>query len=401
MRLLLCLGLALAVVGCAPPALTELPPEEPLPETEQLLIVYALGDRELSPHLRRSRDLLLTGGEVPPGLEILLFSEIDGERELWGRSQKSRTALTTEEIGLPEAPGSSEETLKSLLSYARGIYPEAETHLLISGSSGFDENLSVAGTDSGVLEVGEVARAALGPGDPWLTSIVLESSYGGSMSVLFELRQSARYLLSSPGPVELDGLSVGELFRRLNNGEGVEYSLMKALEKSHELIPGASFALFDLSLVDEVSAALEEALLLLEGELIDGAGDRVTLRDLLFEPTPYDRSTGPFFLSLSALAAKLAAHYPGLPVDSFQEEAERLLLESWSQNDKSVSPVLYFVSLDEEGAAAGHAGCYLPERPGGGAVTFARSTVWAPRLIEKRGILYLLWYDLLPPGGAS
>ncbi|MFP4302552.1 MAG: hypothetical protein ACLFPW_10430 [Spirochaetaceae bacterium] len=401
MRLVPCLLLSIGLIGCAPPSLTELPLEPPPPETEDLLIVYALGDDELSPHLHHSTELFLSAGELPAGVELLLFREIDGDRQLWSRSQRSERELSSEEVGLSPSAGGEEETLRSFLSFARQSYPEAAAHLLVSGSSGFDEELSVARTDSGGLEIGELARAAGGMEEPWLTSISLESSYGASMSVLYELRRSARYLLASPGPVELRGLSVENFFAHLEGGESVESSLLRSLEESHRAIPAASFALFDLSRVEKLAGALEETLLPLEEELIGVTTERVELRELLFEQNPYDRGAGPLFLPVSTLAAKLAAHAPELPTQLIQEEVQRLPVESWSEEGGPVSPTLYFVSLDEEGTPAGHAGCFLPERPGGEAVAFARSTVWAPRLIEGRGILYFLWYDLLPPGGAS
>lgn len=390
-------------IGCNEAGLTELPTEKASPETDRALIVYALGDGTLSTHLERSLDRFLAPEELPPGFELLLFAEIEGERQIYRRSGRSTVFLSPEEILIPQGSGTEGETLAAFLTYSRERYPEAASHLLISGSSVFDDELGVAKTVSGVLEVAEVARAAGGEEEPWLTSICLESSFGGSMSVLYELQESARYLVASPGPVELNGLSVDALFDSLENGEPTERALLRALRESHELIPGASFALYDLSRVEDVAAALEGVLLPLDERLRGSTEKRLTLRELFFDPSPYDRSFGPFFLPLWRLSAAVCEEVPALTVEveGLQSAVSGMALESWSYDTGEVSPGIYLVSLDEEGAPSGHAGCYLPERPGGRAGAFARSSVWAPRLIEERGVLYFLWYDLLPPGGAS
>jgi hypothetical protein len=389
--------------GCDTPGLTELPGGEETPEADRLLIVYALGDGDISAHLEASMDRFLAVEKLPTGFELLLFAEIEGERQLYRRSRRETVLLSAEETSIPQGWGTDGETLAALLRYARERYPEAASHLLISGSSVFGDELGVAHTESGVLEAVEVARAGGAEGEPWLTSICLESSHGGSMSALYELQGSAHYLLASPGAVELEGLSVEALFAGLGNGEPTERALLRALGKSHEQIPGSSFALYDLSRVRDLADSLERVLLPLEQRLSGAAEERVRLRELLFDPSPYQRGSGPFFLTFRGLIATLSEEYPelGPEIEGLRAAASGLPRESWSYDSGEVSPGLYLVSLDEEGTPAGHAGCFLPERPGGEAGAFSRSTVWAPRLIEERGVLYFLWYDLLPPGGAS
>ena len=385
--------------GCDLATVTRIPPGASGVRVERLIVHYTIADELLAPFAGENHRGLLALGELPRTTELLLYAEIAGEKEPWFhlRSSSGSEELSREEAGIPTGSAGEARVLAALLAYAETRAPGAETHLIISGRGSFDESAAVAGNSQTRLEVGELAEAA---GVGKLESITLDTSYGAAFSLLFELREAAQRLLASPGVVSLRGLAPEPFLAGLLREKRVETAILDAFRENHETREQAAFGSFDTAGLERSSASLEELFRRLEEELADPL-ERIALRDLLFDPSPYQLSAGPLFLSLREMANVVSGRYPalGLTVVTLEEQLADLSEMSWSSVGESVTPSIYLVSLDESGAPEGHAGCYLPERPGGEIGEFVRSSLWAPRLLEERGILYLLWYDLLPAGG--
>lgn len=395
-----CVSLSL-LIGCGIVPVTEIPPAGSGAPVERILIHYTVADQTLAPYAAESYDDLLSVGELPKGTELILFADIDGERgprfhrrNAWEREELS---LKAEEI--PVGSGGEARVLTAVLRYARRRAPEAEFHLILSGRGSFDERLSLAAAGEDALELEELKEALKeGPFD----TVTLDSSYGAAFSILYELRGSAERLLASPGTVSLSGLSPRALIDGLAGGATVPDAVIDAFRAGHRMTWDAGIGSFDLSVTEECFQALEGILALLEEELADPL-ERVALRDLFFDPSPYRQSAGALFLSLSELIRIVGARYPALTgaLTSLEVALEELSESTWSSGGSAVTPSLYLVSLDNTGAPEGHAGCYLPELPGPPSSSFVGLSRWPPRLMEERGILYLLWYDLLPGGGAQ
>lgn len=379
-------------------AVTRIPPGASESAVERLILHYTLADELLAPYADQNHRDLLTLGDLPDATELLLYAEFAGEKEprVHRRSSVGSEQLSPAVAGIPAESAGDRRAVAALLAYAEELAPGAQTHLIISGRGSFDDSVALAGNSDGSLEVSALAEAV---GSGRLESITLDTSYGAAFSVLYELRRGARRLLASPGVVSLRGLQVSTLLEGLAREKSVERAILDAFRDSHLTAEGAAFGSFETARLEASSALLEELFLRLEVELADPV-ERVAFRDLLFNPSPYQQSAGPLFLSLWEVSNRAMVRYPALAATaaSVQQQLAQLSDRGWSSGGEVVTPSIYFVSLNESGSPEGHAGCYLPERPGGVTGEFVRSSLWAPRLMEERGILYLLWYDLLPAG---
>jgi len=438
-----------AGTGSTAPGDDDADPDEPAAETWSLLL-YMNGDNDLEQNLLDD----LNEVEAAPldGVDLTVLALVDrAEGHATGNGNWTGTrlyrmtrdpdgrsgVLVSERLASPRigltAEGDEEElnlggagSLSDFLDFAAAEYPADRTALVIWGHGG---GYRSGGHGNGGYQSGGVAPTAIGAraatfddgsgGDPLLTAelgaalsgrdldvIAFDLCYGALLEVAYEVRDSADRFIASQDVVGPDGWEYDRFLERFLSGpRSVDDFGKAAVGAFAEVYAGSSRATISeikLSEVEAVSRALDELSL----SLFDwvGADDRIArrnaLRDGIFENVE-DFYETPGDLNIDLW--DLADHVAGLDetvdatADSLRRAVERAVVAEWHAegNARAHGLAVHYVPLDEYGYPTVHADSYFQERQISAPLAFVADSAWVPNEIDRRGLLYRLWYEAL------
>lgn len=320
--------------------------------------------------------------------------------------------------------------LAAALRTARAASPDAHTALILWGHGsgwraqpaprptvhsptgrafGLDE------TDDDALLLAELAEALRGvapPGAEQAVSVVgMDLCYGAMVEVATELVDHAAYLVASEGVVPASGWAYHHLVRQLaaqSHGvpspETFARTAVQSAAAAWTDYAGASISAVRLSEVAEIVDAHNELSDALYAVAAD-ADRRAALREVLWnEVEDYYATPGDLNLDLGDLARCVSAAFPDTPGiaagSSLVTAALRdAVVAEWHNaqgNGRSSGLAVHYCSLDAAGLPVGHDASYFRDYPASAPLTFVQRSSWVPVYEDGPGLLYRLWYEVLP-----
>ncbi|MFW5742055.1 MAG: clostripain-related cysteine peptidase [Spirochaetota bacterium] len=344
--------------------------------------------------------------------------------------------IRSRELALPELgldPGGPEtelnmadpRTLSALLDFAVARYAPSRLGLVIWGhGSGFRADGHTAApprpperavrppasyratcfddsSEGDALYTAELAEALRGRA---VDLVGLDTCFGATVEIAYELRNVADIMVASQDLVPADGWEYDDVLERLAGSDGEPRSCARAIvdayAAAHADVSSATISAVDLGRADTLVAAFNA----FADEVHVAAADPAT-RDAVRDTVFYDvedfyATPGDLAIDLGDLAAVVAGEHgiAAAAAAALESAVREAVFASWGggASPRASGLSVHLIPLGADGtAAAAHDPAYVNGADVAHPLAFVSASTWPPVLPDGPGLLHRLFYEIL------
>ena len=383
------------------------------PGVPWLILVYIAPGDDLAAATISLKQMESAGLE---GTGVVVSVLVTGERsrlyevvdDVTGRDTVVSIPLASSELGLdPDGFGvldaGNPHTLANFLRFARDRYRPERVALILSGVGRgvrapivdpmMNRELSAA---SIAHVVATVAVASSGT----LDVIGFDSAFTAGIELAYEMRHGAKILVASQGAVPRVGWGWELMLRRFVAGERTAESFAASIVGSVDgsASPPEAVSAIDLRGIERVNAALNAWSVAAFASIPNDLLRRALRYTLFYDLVDFYTTPGDLSIDLVDLAAVVAANH-GVAIDEaaeLQDAVGSTVLATWSLAGRASGVSVHLIPLEPDGAAAAHHAAWFRGYDGPDRLAFTDRSDWSIGSAGGHGLLYRLFYEVLP-----
>ncbi|MFP4376802.1 MAG: clostripain-related cysteine peptidase [Spirochaetales bacterium] len=307
-------------------------------------------------------------------------------------------------------------TLSALLDFARTRYEPDHLGLILWGhGSGYRAGVrepiepngsratSFDDSSSGdALLTAELGGALSTAG---VSLLGLDLCFGAGIELAYELRSAVPIMVASQGLIPADGWEYDDLFIRFLASDlsprAFGTSIVESFAASASTQAGATIASIDLNEIGNVNSALNEFATGLEAQILTDALRSEVRAKLFYSVEDFYATPGDLNIDLGHMAKVIGDEFDLVDTESARlaSAVDRAIIDRWTGSAAldATGLSVHLVPLESDGsAAASHDNGYLRDSGVEYGLEFVRDSTWPPSLSEETGLLYRLFYEVLP-----
>lgn len=232
--------------------------------------------------------------------------------------------------------------------------------------------------------------------------------YGAMIEIAYEIKDYADYMIASEDVEDADGWEYDimfDLFKSTTKTPDDFYtSVIDMYSQRYVNKSGATISVIDLSLVDALMMCLNGFSDAIYKNCITN-DERDSINTIIFDTVEdFYSSPGDFNIDIYDLADRISTekNYANFEAESLKSAVSAAIPGEWHNNSDSGNPdahglALHFIPLDEDGfPASSHHEAYDKSYNGDYPLKFAGDSDWVIDSSIPSGLLYRLWYEILP-----
>ncbi|MFW5883954.1 MAG: clostripain-related cysteine peptidase [bacterium] len=410
--------------------------------TEWLIVVYMSADNELESQAIEDLNEMEAAGLRGSGVTVIALLDRaeghDASNGDWTGTRLYEVAddpdgvdasissipLAVPSLGIDPAGGDVEldmadpRTLALLLAFARETYDPRHTALVVWGhGSGYRSAGSpqrpVASHEVGrvtshddasggdALYTAELAQAISGAG---LDLLGFDTCFGASVEVAYEVHADAALMVASQSLEPADGWEYDDVLARFASGSRTIDSLAEAVTSSYVStysdVAGASISTIRLDRVPAVVDALDAFALAVHAHVADSVRRDAVRATLFYEAEDFYTTPGDLSIDVADAGRVVADRHGHATVEAgaLADAVDAAVLSSWSgsAHPRANGISVHLVPLEADGTASlSHDESYLRGGAADHPLAFVAVSAWVPAPLERTGLLYRLFYEVL------
>jgi len=256
-------------------------------------------------------------------------------------------------------------------------------------------------TNEDILYTQEIGTVLDGMG---IDVVCMDLCYGAMMEIAYEIRNHAKFLVTSEEVTPGDGYEYDSLFNAFKaTGMSVDNWLSSVVNQfgvRYSATAGTTQSAIDLSLIDDVMTALNTFSSTLYSACTTSA-IRNTVAGTIFNYTEdYFSVPGDLNVDMYDMAyqVKTLTDYADAAATALMTAVDNAVVHEWhhnTNNPRSHGLALHFVGLDDAGDIDGHSTAYGQDWTGAYPLSFVQNSSWVPDFTNKDGLLYRFFYETL------
>lgn len=293
-------------------------------------------------------------------------------------------------------------TLSILLDYATVRFPSQRRAVVIWGQGSGWRSVAYDSSSGDYLYTPEFAAALRDPIDV----IALDTSFGATLELAYELRSSDAVLIASQDQVDTFGWRYDSFLSMLADSDGSVASFVDAAAGAYELEysghPTATISAVDLGEADGVAAGVSDLARSVIATITDSSVRSAYRNAFFYDVEDFYTTPGDLFVDLYDLADVAGVTASGPQAASVVTAAahlnsaiEQAVIHTWSgsANPRAHGLSIHLIPLLANGiAASSHDDAYIRGRPVMFPLRFVMDSAWVPNLIDGSGLLFHLFY---------
>jgi hypothetical protein len=235
--------------------------------------------------------------------------------------------------------------------------------------------------------------------------IGLDVCLGAMVEVAYELRSRADVLIGSEEVTAPDGWEYHRVLQRLAASDlsrgAFTDAVVEAFAERYASAAGSTISVIDLTRAEAVSDALNDLSDALCSAVTTNAA-RIELRGGLFRSVEdFYVTPGDLNLDLADLGRYVRAtwDYADAEAGALEAAVASAVTREWHHaqgNPRAHGLAVHYVPLDGRGQPLPHDDAYVRGRVVASPLAFVADSAWVPDFASGTGLLYRLWYEVLP-----
>ncbi|TVQ28234.1 MAG: hypothetical protein EA382_02330 [Spirochaetaceae bacterium] len=295
-------------------------------------------------------------------------------------------------------------TLGGFLRFARDRYRPERAALFFWGTGrGVRAPIvdPVSGGELSAAAIADVVASVPLASSGTLDVVGFDSAFTAGIELAYEMRRCAKILVASQGSMPPSGWDYEWLLRRFLQTDRSPAALAAAIVESAPGFTSAPDAMsaVDLRAAERVNAALNAFSDAVFASIPTDLLRRSVRYTLFYDLVDFYATPGDLAIDIADLGAVVAANHgiAGDEAAELQDAVRSAVLATWSRGGRASGVSVHLIPLESDGSAAGsHHAAWFRGYHGTDRLAFTECSHWTIDGAGGHGLLYRLFYEVLP-----